>query len=44
LLTVLATLAIGPFVRFRFPLWSYFAWTALIAIELAYYLTLRNDV
>ena len=24
--------------RFRFPLWSYFAWTALIATELAYYL------
>jgi hypothetical protein len=25
-------------VSFRFPLWSYFAWTALVAAELAYYL------
>jgi hypothetical protein len=31
-------LALGPFTRFRFPLWSYFAWTALIATALAYYL------
>jgi hypothetical protein len=31
-------LAIGPFTRFRFPLWSYFAWTALLTAELAYYL------
>jgi hypothetical protein len=38
LLTVLFPLAIGPFTRFRFPLWSYFAWTALVAAELAYYL------
>jgi hypothetical protein len=30
--------AIGPFTRFRFPLWSYFVWTALVAAELAYYL------
>jgi hypothetical protein len=28
----------GPLVNFRFPLWSYFAWTALLAAELAYYL------
>ena len=31
-------LAIGPFNRFRFPLWSWFAFTALVAVELAYYL------
>jgi hypothetical protein len=31
-------LAVGPFLRFRFPLWSYFAWTALLAAEMAYYL------
>jgi hypothetical protein len=31
-------LALAPFTRFRFPLWSYFAWTALVAAELAYYL------
>src|SRR5262245_17248052 len=31
LLTLLLPLAIGPFNRFRFPLWSYFAFTALIA-------------
>jgi hypothetical protein len=29
---------VAPFTRFRFPLWSYFAWTALVAVELAYYL------
>jgi hypothetical protein len=38
LLSLLFPLALGPFVRFRFPLWSYFAWTALLAAELAYYL------
>jgi hypothetical protein len=38
LLTALIPLSIGPFTGFRFPLWSYFAWTALIAAELAYYL------
>jgi hypothetical protein len=37
-LTILAPCAVGPFTRFRFPLWSYFAWTALVAAELAYYL------
>lgn len=26
------------FTRLRFPLWSYFAWTALIAVEMAFYL------
>jgi hypothetical protein len=38
LLTVLLPLASGCLSRFRFPLWSYFAWTALVAAELAYYL------
>ena len=35
---VLLPVAVGCFTRFRFPLWSYFAWTALVAAELAYYL------
>jgi hypothetical protein len=30
--------ALAPFTRFRFPLWSYFAWIGLLAAELAYYL------
>jgi hypothetical protein len=38
ILTLLAPVALGPFTRFRFPLWSYFAGTALVAAELAYYL------
>jgi hypothetical protein len=38
LVTVILPLAVAPFTRFRFPLWSYFAWTALLAAELAYYL------
>jgi hypothetical protein len=38
LLTLGTPLVVGPFNRFRFPLWSYFAWTALVAAELAYYL------
>jgi hypothetical protein len=42
LLTILAILALAPLVRL--PLWSCFAWTALIALELAYYLTMRNDI
>jgi hypothetical protein len=37
-LAVLTPLAVGPFTQFRFPLCSYFAWTALVAVELAYYL------
>jgi hypothetical protein len=37
-LSAILPLAILLAVRFRFPLWSYFAWTALIAAELAYYL------
>jgi hypothetical protein len=35
---ILAPIAIGCLTRFRFPLWSYFTWTALVAAELAYYL------
>jgi hypothetical protein len=38
ILTMLLPFSIAPFTRFRFPLWSYFAWTALVAAELAYYL------
>jgi hypothetical protein len=38
LLTCLIPLAIAPFIRFRFPLWSWFAFSALVAVELAYYL------
>jgi hypothetical protein len=37
-LTLLAPLAVGTFNRFRFPLWMWFAWTALIASECAFYL------
>jgi hypothetical protein len=37
-ITLLLPFAVAPFTRFRFPLWSYFAWTALVAAELAYYL------
>lgn len=36
--TALFPLAIGPFVSFRFRLWHYLAYTALVAAELAYYL------
>jgi hypothetical protein len=36
LITVFLPVALGCL--FRFPLWSYFAWTALVAAELAYYL------
>jgi hypothetical protein len=38
LLTLFLPLTIAPFTRFRFPLWSYFAFTALVAVELTYYL------
>lgn len=34
----LTPLAIGPFISFRFRLWHYLAYTALVAVELAYYL------
>ena len=37
-LTGLLPLAIGPFLSFRFRLWHYLAYTALVAVELAYYL------
>jgi hypothetical protein len=37
-LSAILPVAILLAVHFRFPLWSYFAWTALIAAELAYYL------
>jgi hypothetical protein len=37
-ITALAPLAIGPFLAFRFRLWHYLAYTALVAVELAYYL------
>jgi hypothetical protein len=38
LCTLILPLAIGPFLSFRLRLWHYFAYTALLAIELAYYL------
>jgi hypothetical protein len=38
IVTGLLPLSVGILNRFRFPLWSYFAWTALVAAELAYYL------
>jgi hypothetical protein len=38
LIVLALPLALGPFTRFRFPLWSYFAWTTLVAAGLAYYL------
>jgi hypothetical protein len=36
--TLLLPFAIGPFISFRFHLWHYFAYTALLALELAFYL------
>lgn len=36
--TLLSFVAIAPFIHYRFPLWSYFVWTALVAAELAFYL------
>jgi hypothetical protein len=38
LTTSVLPLAIGPFTGFRFRLWHYLAYTALVAVELAYYL------
>jgi hypothetical protein len=38
LATIILPFVIGPFISFRFRLWHYFAYTALVAIELAYYL------
>jgi hypothetical protein len=37
-LTALLPVCVAPVIHFRFPLWSYFAYTALVAAELAYYL------
>ena len=34
--TLLLPAAVLPLVRFRFPLWAWFAWTALVAAQLAY--------
>jgi hypothetical protein len=34
---VLLPLAVGVFIVFRFPLWSWFAWTAVIAVACVYY-------
>jgi hypothetical protein len=38
LVSICLPLAIGPFISFRFRLWHYLAYTALVAVELAYYL------
>ena len=38
LCTIILPFAIGPFISFRFRLWHYFAYTALVAVELTYYL------
>ena len=38
LCTLILPLAAGPFLSFRFRLWQYLAYTALVAVELAYYL------
>jgi hypothetical protein len=37
-ITAILPLAVGPFIAFRFRLWHYLAYTALVALELAYYL------
>ena len=37
-LTFLLPFAIAPFTSFRFRLWHYLAYTALLGVELAYYL------
>ena len=36
--TLILPLAVGPVLAFRFRLWHYLAYTALFALELAYYL------
>jgi hypothetical protein len=38
LIMVFLPFAAGPFVSFRFRLWHYLVYTALVAVELAYYL------
>src|SRR5688500_1510907 len=37
LITAILPLALGPILSFRFRLWHYLAYTALVAVELAYY-------
>jgi hypothetical protein len=37
IITAVLPLAIGPFLSYRFRLWHYFAFTALVSVELAYY-------
>lgn len=38
IVALLLPLAVGPLLRYRFPLWAWFAWTAMIGCLLAYYL------
>jgi hypothetical protein len=38
LITALLPFAVGPLLSFRFSLWHYLVYTALVALELAYYL------
>jgi hypothetical protein len=38
LLTLMVPISIGSFTCFRFRLWHYLAYTALVAVELAFYL------
>ena len=38
MLTAAIPFGVGPFIRYRFPLWSWFCWIALLAAELAYYM------
>lgn len=38
LITAMLPLAIGPFISYRFRLWHYFAFIAILSLELAYYL------
>lgn len=38
ILTAILPIALGSFHSFRFRLWHYFAYTTLVAAELAYYI------
>jgi hypothetical protein len=38
IMTILLPPAIGPFLKYRFPLWSWFAYLAVLAGEMAIYL------
>ena len=38
LITAMIPLVVGSLSRFRFRLWQYFAFTAIVALELAYFL------